>query len=97
MVSELYARLYGQFGPDSDKVGAELATVYSNLDETYQIKARLFGFTKAEVDTRLLVFDHTGRVIFDTTGAASPAVISRRRPPAAPTSSPAARARGRAS
>src|SRR5213596_3294307 len=70
VVSELYARLYGQFGPDSDKVGAELATVYSNLDETYQIKARLFGFTKAEVDTRLLVFDHTGRVIFDTTGAA---------------------------
>jgi two-component system sensor histidine kinase CreC len=71
VVSEFYARLYGQFGADSDKVAAELARVYSNLNETYEIKARLFGFTKAEVDTRLLVYDPGGRVIFDTRGAAT--------------------------
>jgi two-component system sensor histidine kinase CreC len=69
VVSEFYARLYGQFGADSGKVAAELSRVYSNLNETYEIKARLFGFTKAEVDTRLLVYDPAGRVIFDTKGA----------------------------
>src|ERR1041385_5455533 len=71
VVSELYARLYGQFGADSEKVAAELSRVYSNLNETYEIKARLFGFTRAEVDTRLLVYDPTGRVIFDTKGTAT--------------------------
>ena len=71
VVSEFYARLYGQFGADSDKVASELSRVYSNLNETYEIKARLFGFTKAEVDTRLLVYDLGGRVIFDTRGAAT--------------------------
>ena len=71
VVSELYARLYGQFGADSDKVAAELSRVYSNLNETYEIKARLFGFTRAEVDTRLLVYDPSGRVIFDTKGLAT--------------------------
>lgn len=70
-VSELYARLYGQFGTDSEKVAAELSRVYSNLNETYEIKARLFGFTRAEVDTRLLVYDPVGRVIFDTKGIAT--------------------------
>jgi two-component system sensor histidine kinase CreC len=71
VVTELYARLYGQFGADSSKVAAELSRVYSNLNETYEIKARLFGFTKAEVDTRLLVYDPAGRVIFDTKNAAT--------------------------
>src|SRR6478672_7124400 len=70
VVSELYARLYGQFGADSTKVAEELSRVYSNLNETYEIKARLFDFTRAEVDTRLLVYDPAGRVIFDTKGTA---------------------------
>ena len=71
VVSEMYARLHGQFGADSEKVAAELSRVYSNLNQTYEIKARLFGFTKAEVDTRLLVYDPAGRVIFDTKGSAT--------------------------
>jgi two-component system sensor histidine kinase CreC len=71
VVTELYARLYGQYGADSGKLSAELANVYSNLNETYEIKARLFDFTKAEVDTRLLVFDPSGRVLFDTKGLAT--------------------------
>src|SRR6478672_4802034 len=71
VVSELYARLYGQFGADSTKVAEELSRVYSNLNETYEIKARLFDFTRAEVDTRLLVYDPSGRVIFDTKGIAT--------------------------
>jgi two-component system, OmpR family, sensor histidine kinase CreC len=71
VVTELYARLYGQYGADSGKLSAELANVYSNLNETYEIKARLFDFTRAEVDTRLLVYDRGGRVIFDTRGSAT--------------------------
>jgi two-component system sensor histidine kinase CreC len=71
VVAELYARLYGQYGADSEKLSAELSSVYSNLNETYEIKARLFDFTKAEVDTRLLVYDPAGRVIFDTKGVAA--------------------------
>src|SRR3977135_1045888 len=76
-VSEFYARLYGQLGADSDQVAGELSRVYSNLNETYEIKARLFGFTKAEVDTRLLVYDPAGRVIFDTRGTAPNRVFSK--------------------
>jgi two-component system, OmpR family, sensor histidine kinase CreC len=71
VVSEYYARLHAEFGADSEKVAGELSRVYSNLNETYEIKARLFGFTKAEVDTRLLVYDPAGRVIFDTRGVAT--------------------------
>lgn len=77
VVSELYARLHGQFGADSERVAAELSRVYSNLNQTYEIKARLFGFTKAEVDTRLLVYDPAGRVIFDTKGSVTGQDFSR--------------------
>jgi two-component system, OmpR family, sensor histidine kinase CreC len=77
VVSEFHARLYREFGADSAKVAGELSRVYSNLNETYEIKARLFGFTRAEVDTRLLVYDPTGRVIFDTRGAATGQDFSR--------------------
>ena len=71
VVTELYARLYGQYGADSARLSTELAGVYSNLNETYEIKARLFDFTKAEVDTRLLVYDQKGTVLFDTRGLAA--------------------------
>src|SRR5213080_4937382 len=57
VVAELYARLYDEFQADPAKLAEEFTSVYSNLNETYQIKAHLFGFTKAEVDTRLLIFD----------------------------------------
>ena len=71
VVTELYARLYGEYGADSDKLSTELGKVYSNLNETYEIKARLFDFTKAEVDTRLLVYDPRGTVLFDTRSLAA--------------------------
>jgi two-component system sensor histidine kinase CreC len=71
VVAELYARLYNEFGADPEKLGAEFAKVYSNLNESFQIKAHLFGSTKSEVDTRVLIYDRSGRVIFDTTGVAT--------------------------
>ena len=66
LAAELYARLDAEDGGNPEKLGAELKGVYSNLDQTFQIKARLFGFTKNEVDTRILFFDRQGRIVFDT-------------------------------
>lgn len=77
VVAELYARLYDEFGADPEKLGAEFAKDYSNLSESLQIKARLFGSTKSEVDTRLLIYDRAGQVIFDTTGVATKQDFSR--------------------
>src|SRR5947208_13657963 len=68
VVCELYARLYNQTDPAT--LGAEFASVYANLNQTFEIKARLFGVTKAEVDTRLLVFDKKGSVICATAARA---------------------------
>lgn len=72
VVAELYARLYRQHGADPAALGRELAAVYANLDQGYRIKARLFGFTKAEVDTRLLAYDRGGKLLFDTAKADLP-------------------------
>ena len=66
LAAELYARLDAALGDDPVKLGAELKNVYANLDQTFQIKARLFGFTKNEVDTRILFFDRAGCLVFDT-------------------------------
>ena len=66
-VSELYARLYGQYGADSEKVAAEFSQVFSNLNETYEIKARLFGFTRAEVDSRQAESEATKKQLADET------------------------------
>src|SRR5437763_9859573 len=77
VLSEFYARLYGQYGADSEKVAAELSRVYYKLNETYEIKTSLFGFTKAEVDTRLLVYDLAGNVLFDTSGDAANQVYTQ--------------------
>ncbi|MGB8354244.1 MAG: ATP-binding protein, partial [Chthoniobacteraceae bacterium] len=66
VVAELYTRLIKQYGENSPKLKTEIASAYTNLDQTYQIKARLFGYTKKEMDTRLLVYDAKGSLIFDT-------------------------------
>lgn len=66
LAAELYARLDAEHGDDPRTLGEELKRVYAHLDQTFQIKARLFGFTKNEVDTRLLFFDRAGRLVFDT-------------------------------
>ena len=72
VVAELYARLIAENGSDAEKLGWELKRVYANLDQTFQIKARLFGFTKNEADTRILAFDREGRVVFDTSNVTAP-------------------------
>lgn len=71
VIAELYARLVEEYGLDSSRLTEEFGEVFANLRETYPLKARLFGFTRAEVDTRLLLYDRRGRVVYDTEHRAS--------------------------
>ncbi len=64
-VSELYRRIEKD-GGDAARVRTEFEKVFTNLQETLPLKARLFGYTKNEVDVRLLAYDQSGKVIFDT-------------------------------
>lgn len=64
-VSELYRRIERD-GGDAVRVQSEFEKVFTNLQETLPLKSRLFGYTKNEVDVRLLAYDQTGHVIFDT-------------------------------
>jgi hypothetical protein len=72
VIAELYGRMVEQFGLDPKRLSAEFGEVFSNLSDTYPLKARLFGFTRAEVDTRLLLYDGAGRVIYDTRNVIKP-------------------------
>ena len=69
-VSELYTRILNE-GGGSEYVSAEFGKVFANLQETLPLKSRLFGYTKNEVDVRLLAYDERGRVLFDTQGNGS--------------------------
>ena len=65
-VAELHARLVSLHGEDPAVLGEQLGQVYANLSQTLEIKARLFGFDKEEVDFRVLVYDRAGHLLFDT-------------------------------
>jgi two-component system sensor histidine kinase CreC len=67
-VSELYTRIEKD-GGGAARVGDEFGKVFANLKGTLPLKSRLFGYTKNEVDVRLLAYDQAGRVIFDTEGS----------------------------
>src|SRR4051812_29786509 len=64
-VSELYTRILRD-PASAAHVNAEFSKVFANLQETLPLKSRLFGYTKNEVDLRLLAYDVSGRVVFDT-------------------------------
>ena len=64
-VSELYTRILSD-PASAANVNAEFSKVFANLQETLPLKSRLFGYTKNEVDLRLLAYDASGRVVFDT-------------------------------
>ncbi len=50
-------------------MSTEFGEVFANIKETLPLKSRLFGYTKNEVDIRLVAYDEAGHVIFDTDGA----------------------------
>src|SRR3954451_10289672 len=64
-VSELYTRILRESG-NATSVNTEFRKVFANLQETLPLKSRLFGYTKNEVDLRLIAYNGSGRVIFDT-------------------------------
>jgi two-component system, OmpR family, sensor histidine kinase CreC len=80
VVAEFYARLQRELPNDPAGLAAGLQRVYARLEQTGEIKARLFAYERGERDTRIVVCDAAGHVLFDTDGPASlGADLSRRR------------------
>lgn len=75
MAGDLYTQLVAEAqtnGGDNDPavLGARLAQLLVNFESDRSAKARLFGFTPEEADTRLIFYDAAGRVLHDTLGSA---------------------------
>ena len=67
MAGDLYAQLDRETGGnDPAALGARLAQLLANFEGNRSAKARLFGFTPDEADTRLIFYDGAGRVLHDT-------------------------------
>ena len=66
MAADIYARLSAETGGDSTQLSARLARYLSDFESYRSAKARLFGFTPEEADTRLIFYDHVGVVVYDT-------------------------------
>ncbi len=66
VVGELYARLAAQNGNDPAKLRENFAAMFSDFESSRSTKARLFGFTKDDADTRLIFYDAKGVVLYDT-------------------------------
>ncbi len=66
VVGELYARLAAQTGGDPAKLRENFAAMFADFENNRSTKARLFGFSKDDADTRLIFYDGTGAVVFDT-------------------------------
>jgi two-component system, OmpR family, sensor histidine kinase CreC len=66
VVGELYARLASQTGNDPAKLRENFTAMFSDFENNRSTKARLFGFTKDDADTRLIFYDAKGAVIYDT-------------------------------
>ncbi len=66
MAGDIYARLAAETSGDSAQTSARLARYLTGFEGYRSAKARLFGFTPEEVDTRLVFYDHAGVVLYDT-------------------------------
>ncbi len=66
VVGELYARLAAQTGGDPAKLRENFAAMFADFENNRSTKARLFGFSKDDADTRLIFYDGEGAVLFDT-------------------------------
>ena len=66
MAGDLYAQLDRENGADPAALGARLAQLLADFEGRGSAKARLFGFTPDEADTRLIFYDGAGRVLHDT-------------------------------
>lgn len=66
MAGDTYARLAAETAGDSAQTSARLAQYLADFESYRSAKARLFGFTPGETDTRLIFYDHAGVVLYDT-------------------------------
>jgi signal transduction histidine kinase len=66
MAGDIYARLAAETGDDSAQTSARLARYLADFESYRSAKARLFGFTPEEADTRLIFYDRDGAVLYDT-------------------------------
>ncbi len=66
MAGDLYARLAAETGDDPSQLSARLARYLADFESYRSAKARLFGFTPEEADTRLIFYDRGGVVLYDT-------------------------------
>ena len=66
MAGDLYARLAAENGGDPAQTSVRFARYLADFEGYRSAKARLFGFTPEEADTRLIFYDRAGHVIYDT-------------------------------
>ncbi len=66
MAGNFYARLASETGNDPAQTSARLGRYLADFESYRSAKARLFGFTPEEADTRLIFYDRAGRVVYDT-------------------------------
>ncbi len=66
MAGDLYAQLDRETGGDPAALGARFARLLTDFEGPHAAKARLFGFSPEEADTRLIFYDAAGRVLHDT-------------------------------
>lgn len=65
------AEFYGQALERGITDPARLVPLFSEMRKSLPIKARIFGFTREEMNTRIVFYDQRGRALFDTAGPPS--------------------------
>lgn len=80
IVAELYQRVAKEADKDPPRMREVLASIFSDFEGTRATRARLFGFSKDDTDTRLIFYDRTGALLHDTSrsGDASPGLDVQR-------------------
>ncbi len=66
VVGELYARVAAQAGGDAAKMRESFAQMFVDFESNRSTKARLFGFSKEDADTRIVFYDPRGAILYDT-------------------------------
>ena len=66
LAGDIYARLAADAGGDPARITDSLSRCFADFESYRSAKSRLFGFTPEEADTRLIFYDHAGRVLYDT-------------------------------
>lgn len=80
IVAELYQRVAKESDRDPTRMRDTLASIFTDYEGTRATRARLFGFSREEADTRLIFYDRTGALLHDTQrwGDASPGLDVQR-------------------